>query len=77
MTIESPASEAIEDILNDQTRTQLHAWAARLIPPLLASPILWLLVLALSELALTSTLNLIITAIVLAGSLVFTLWGVQ
>ena len=70
MTIESPASAAVEDILNDQTKTELHAWAARLIPPLLASPILWLLALALSELALTSTLNLIITVIVLAGSLV-------
>ena len=69
MTIESPASEITEDIVNDRTQTNLYAWAAWLAPPLLAAPILWLLVLALSELALSSTLNLIITAVVLGGSL--------
>ncbi|MCD6284639.1 MAG: hypothetical protein J7M39_01840 [Anaerolineae bacterium] len=69
MGIESPASEAIEDILDDQTQTEPHTWAAWLIPLLLASPILWLLTLALDELALTSALKLVITALVLAGSL--------
>jgi len=69
MGIESPASEAIEDILDDQTQTEPHTWAAWLIPLLLASPILWLLQLALNELALTSALNLVTTAVVLAGFL--------
>ena len=69
MDIESPASQAAEDILDDQAQTELHTWAAWLIPLLLASPILWLLTLALNELALTSALNLVITAVVLAGSL--------
>jgi len=69
MGIESPASEAVEDILSDQTQTELHTWAAWLIPLLLASPILWLLMLVLNELALTSALNLVITAVVLAGAL--------
>ena len=69
MGIESPASEAIEDILDDQTQTGPHTWGAWLIPLLLASPILWLLTLALNELALTSALKLVITALVLAGSL--------
>ncbi|MCJ7549055.1 MAG: GAF domain-containing protein, partial [Anaerolineae bacterium] len=69
MGIEPPASEAVEDVLDDQTQTELHTRAAWLIPVLLASPILWLVMLALNELALTSALNLVITAVVLAGAL--------
>jgi len=70
MTIESPASEAVEDILNDQTQTELYAWAAWLFPLLAGSLILWLLMLALTELDLSLTLNIIIAAVVLSGSLV-------